>query len=98
MEYWKTQKHLIDYFMVDYGLELAREDLPECRHLLDSVPFNNLHVEDLPSLLNSKWDSAAFKDLTSDTLFFKLTWKRPFEKTLRGQETVYGHLIKDLLG
>lgn len=98
MEYWENQKHLIDYFMVDYGLELAREDLPECRRLLDSVPFNNHHIEDLPSLLNSKWNPAVFKDLTSDTLFFKLTWKRQFEKTLRGQETFYGHLIKDILG
>ena len=41
MEYWKTQKHLIDYFMVDYAIELAREELPECRRLLDAVPLNN---------------------------------------------------------
>ena len=98
MEYWAAQRYLIDYFFVDYALELAREELPECERLLDSVPINNRGVESLNPLLNSEWDAAAFENLTSDTLFFKLTWKRKLEKALHDRETFYGHLLREMLG
>ena len=98
MEYWERHESLIDYFFIDYALELARGELPECRRLLESVPINNREVETLSALLGSPWDPEAFRDLTSGTLFFKLTWKRQFEAFSRGRETFYGHLTRDVSG
>ena len=88
---------LIDYILIDYFYALAYEELPGCRELLDSVPVNNPQVEGLRPLLNTAWSPSVLNELTADTTFFKLTWKHPFEKTVSGRETVYGHLVKDSL-
>ena len=79
------------------GYELAYEELPECRELLDSVPVNNQKVEGLRPLLNTVWSPSVLADLKADTTFFKLTWKHGFKKTVSGSETVYGHLVKDIV-
>ena len=98
LKYWEKQSSLIDYILIDYAFELAYEELPECRRLLDSIPVNNRGVESLRPLLSSPWNAEAFKKLTADTQFFKLTWKHPFNKMRFGRETFYGHLTKSLLG
>lgn len=95
--YWKKQMSLIDYVLMDYFFELAYEELPECRDLLDSIPINNQKVDSLRPLLNTLWSPSVLKDLTADTTFFKLTWKNKLEKTVSGRETVYGHLVKDIM-
>ncbi len=95
--YWEKQMSLIDYVLIDYFYELAYEELPECRELLDSVPVNNQKVEGLRPLLNTVWSPSVLADLKADTTFFKLTWKHGFKKTVSGSETVYGHLVKDIV-
>ena len=95
--YWEKQMSLIDYVLIDYFYGLAYEELPECRELLDSVPVNNQKVEGLRPLLNTVWSPSVLADLTADTTFFKLTWKHSFKKTASGSETVYGHLVKDIV-
>ena len=87
---------LIDYVLIDYFYELAYEELPACRELLDSVPVNNPKVEGLRPLLNTVWSPSVLSELTADTTFFKQTWKHSFKKTVSGRETVYGHLVKDI--
>ena len=98
LKYWERQSSLIDYIFVDYAYELAYEELPECKRLLDSVPVNNCGVESLRPLLSSPWNAETFKKLTADTRFFKLTWKHPFNKMRDGRETFYGYLTRSLLG
>ena len=88
---------LIDYVLIDYFYELAYEELPACRELLDSVPVNNPEVEGLRPLLNTAWSPSVLSGLMTDTTFFKLTWKHSFKKTVSGRETVYGHLVKDIV-
>ena len=59
--------------------------------------LNNKKIESLRPLLNKVWSPSVFSDLTADTTFFKLTWKHNFKKTVSGHETVYGHLVKDIV-
>ena len=93
VEYWKDQNFLIDYMLIDYAVELAYQNFPEVKNLLDSVPLNNPENEGLRPLLNSAWDEKKFADLTSSTNFFKLTWKHQFKKNISGLETFYGRII-----
>ena len=93
IEYWKNQNIPIDYILIDYFYALAYEEFPECRQLLDSVPVNNKDTERLMSILNQKWDSGKFSELSAATSFFKLSWKHKFVKAISGQETFYGHLV-----
>jgi len=92
VEYWKKRNFLIDYMLIDYTVELAYQNFPECKKLLDSVPLNNPEIEGLRPLLNSAWDEKKFEDLTNSTNFFKLTWKHEFQKNISGQKTFWGKI------
>ena len=93
IEYWKNQNVPVDYILIDYFYALAYEEFPECRKLLDSVPVNNRDTEKLMPVLNHKWDSVKFEELSASTRFFKLSHKHKFVKAVSGQETFYGHFV-----
>ena len=93
IEYWKEHNMPVDYILIDYIYALAYEEYPECRELLDSVPVNNKDIERLMPLLNQRWDSGKFEELSASTRFFKLSHKHSFVKAVSGQETFYGHLV-----
>ena len=94
VEYWKKQNFLIDYMLIDYVVELAYQEFPEVKNLLDSVPLNNPENEGLRPLLNSKWDEKKFAALIRSTNFFKLTYKHKFIKNISVHKTFYGKIIE----
>ncbi len=79
LEYWRNQENLLVYFLFDYAFEIAYNDLPLCREILDSVPLNNPNVYELEKLMQSGHDSE-FSNLLSDpeNVFFKLSWKSSY--------------------
>ena len=94
LEYWKDNVMLIEYVLIDYLIVLAYEDIPECRRLIDSVPLNNPRLEDMMPFLNSEYDSEVYDELTSDTQFFKLTYKQNVQKDVAGRKTLYARLLE----
>ena len=94
LEYWKNQKILIHYLLIDYVYALAYNEIPACRKILDDVPLNNPELYSLDDLMSSKFDENLYKKLTADTMFFKLTWKKTYKESVLGNETFYGHLLK----
>lgn len=40
-EYWKERNMLIDYFMVDYIIATAYNNIPSVKKMIDDVPYNN---------------------------------------------------------
>ncbi len=93
-EYWKEKNFLIDYMLIDYVVELAYQNFPDVKNLLDSVPLNNPEIEGLRALLNSQWDENKFAALTRSTIFFKLTWKHKFQEMISGHKTFYGRIME----
>ena len=97
LEYWKKQKILIHYLLIDYVFALAYNEIPACRKILDAVPLSNPELYNLDDLMSSKYDETVFKKLTEETMFFKLNWKRNYsKKTVFGDETFYGHLLNTI--
>jgi len=93
MEYWRTQNSLINYFLIDYAIALAYNELPQCRKLLDAVPVMNCDLYRLEKVMNVTWDPAAFEEIKTNALFSKLSWRNEGRKrTASGEETMYGHL------
>ena len=80
--------------LIDYTVELAYQNFHDVKVLLDSVPLNNPEIESLRTLLNSPYDENKFAVLTHSTIFFKLTWKHKFQKTISGCKTFYGHITE----
>ncbi|MDH6356776.1 capsular polysaccharide synthesis protein [Parabacteroides sp. PF5-9] len=94
--YWERECKLITYLMIDYVISIAYDAIPAITKMIDDVPFNNLHHNDLRYLLktNEAYNTLLFQELCSETYLHKLTWKRAFEKyTKKNEWTFYEYLI-----
>ena len=93
--YWKENPVSIDYLLVDYLICLAYRKNPTAHRLLEELPENNLHRDDLQAAMNAalprdQWD----KVIQPDTVLYKLSWRETYpEQTPEGTRTVYGYFL-----
>ena len=96
LEYWRTQNTLIDYFLIDYAISIAYDELPECRKILDVVPYVNYDLYRLENIMNREWSAEEWEALKSSTHFSKLAWRKPGRNTtFSGRETIFAHLLAE---
>jgi hypothetical protein len=97
LTYVKNNSVLIDYFIIDYCIDIAYDTIPEVRLMIDSVPENNPKVHEIHHRLgpNSEYDKALFDNICSNTFFHKLNYKDGYElHTKDGKLTTYGYIIE----
>lgn len=94
-EYYKYMDELVEYFMIDYFIDIAYENFEEVRAAIDDCELNNpdvLFFDDITKGLlyrKDEWDR-----VIKNTWLFKLTNKRTFQtENIIGQPTFYGHLL-----
>lgn len=89
--YWKENPGAIDYLFFDYVIEFAYDHLPEIRKLMDAVPENNLHRDDLQAAMNTALPASEFDTVIQpDTSLYKLSWRERYaEETADGRESIY---------
>ena len=94
--YWQECPRAIDYLFFDYIIELAYNQLLVPRKLIDSVPENNLHRDDLQAAMNAALPAAEFDNvLQPDTVLYKLSWRESYaEKAANGEDSVYTFFIR----
>ncbi|MBQ9419343.1 MAG: capsular polysaccharide synthesis protein [Synergistaceae bacterium] len=98
VEYWKSQNMLIDYFLADYAILTACEEIPACKKILDSVSLVNYDIYRLENLLNETFSPGVYDELRKTIPFSKLSWRKPWKKkTIAGHETFFGHLLSEFL-
>lgn len=85
----------VDYFMFDQFIDILYQYNADVRHMIDNVPFNNLHTHDLSLILDQRFDSAVFQDLIQDTYFFKLNWKHYSMSDLTRKKDSYYYFLKN---
>jgi len=93
--YWQNHESAIDYLLVDYLIELAYREIPKIKELIDGIPLNNVHRDDLQDAMYQCVPASKFDDvLSDDTTLYKLSWRENFntERT-DGNKTVYAHFI-----
>lgn len=93
LEYWKQHNKLFEYLFIDYVIAYAYDKIPIIRTLIDSVPENNIGVQDLVIALNDPYDPDEYQRLLESSIFFKLKWQKEYELTVNGKDTVYKHFI-----
>lgn len=95
-EYWKAAPGAIDYLFFDNLIDLAYENIPLIRELIESVPVNNLRRDDLQKAMNDRLPAGMFYDIVKpDTVFYKLSWRETYERTaLNGESSVYDYFLK----
>lgn len=98
-EYWRYEKHAIDYLFFDAAIELSRTLVPSIDVMIDSVPFNNLQRDSLITRFPNEWSPGCIDDLLdSNNVLFKLGYRENFylkEYTSSNQLTVYGAFLKN---
>lgn len=94
-EYWSQEQAAIDYLFFDYLIELARCEIPAISALLENVPNNNLHRDDLQAAMNQAIASENFERIIkSDTVLYKLSWRETYRlRTLDGSESIYQYFL-----
>lgn len=93
--YWREHDYSIDYLLVDYLIDMGYRCLPGVRHMLDTVPENNLHRDDLQAAMNAALPASAFESVIHpDTTLYKISWRESYaEHTADGHESVYRSFV-----
>lgn len=98
-EYWKNCDKAVDYLMLDYIFELAYQNIPCVREMIDSLPKqNNMLRNELIMHLSDPYDPEQFKRYTEgDTFLYKLSWKfgRKDEVMEDGRMTNYAAMLRE---
>ena len=95
--YWTKNDYAITYLFFDSIINSAYENLPELKRLIDALPENHIHRNDLQKAMEEglpaeKLDSV----INEDTGFYKLNWKATFpEESPDGKPTIYKKLFAD---
>ena len=101
LEYWEKCDHAVDYLMLDYVFELAYQNIPCVKEMIDSLPEkNNMLRNELIMHLGDPYDAESFRRYTEgDTFLYKLSWKfgRKDPYLQNGEETNYGHMLSECM-
>ncbi len=96
-EWWKKYNRIVDYVLIDYLNLEGYKHFEEIRSLIDAVPNNNVGVFEMYRVLNQPYSQELYDKLTKENRIHKLTYKMDLHKvTEDGQETLYGHLLKEV--
>lgn len=93
ISYWKKYNRLIDYFLIDYVMDIGYRNLPHMKQLIDSVAPSNQKVLDLDRSFHLVYDQEAYRELVCSQTFFKLNWKRTYPTDIDGKATMYQHFL-----
>ena len=78
-EYWKEFDGVVDYFLMDYMIDIAYEKIPFVKAEMDAVPINNPEIHTLVNRLVEKYSDYPYEKILKDTFLHKLTYKFPFD-------------------
>lgn len=96
--YWEHHKSFIDYYLIDYVITALYDSDENCRKMIDSVPESNPSLHLLQPMLNSEFEHEEMNRLTSNTSYFKLSWKGSYSlHTADGKNTYYGKIVNNEL-
>ena len=95
-EYWKKHNEMIDYFLIDYSIEVAYNSIPEIKEIINGVRQSNKNYMVLQKSLGKELDPLFFAETIENTVFHKLDWKKKFPTTTsENKPTLYGHILRE---
>lgn len=87
--YLRKREYFVDYFMMDYFIDMVIKNDAALKGQIDDIPANNEHVHTLLSHLNDEYTTEHFEAICGDTYIHKLTWKNGIDTTSPG--TIYAY-------
>lgn len=93
IEYCKTKKPFIDYFMFDCAIALAYRFIPKVKNELDSLEKAAGDCYWMNDKLYKKWDASLRKEFSEqESVFYKIPWRHSVAEV--GKDTFYGYLLE----
>lgn len=94
-EYWKNENSILDYYLLDYIIDMAYNNINYVKKMIDSIPENNIKIHTLKEILNEPYNEKNYMELLKYNKIHKLAHERKYINELNnGQETFYGYIIK----
>lgn len=90
--YWKRYNIIVDYLLLDYFIDYLYNNHIEIKKMIDSIPINNIHVDDLLPIRNDIYEENKLKRIQENTYLYKLNWKRYID--YNKENTVYKCFIE----
>ena len=90
--YWRDFDQVLDYVLMDFVIDIAYESIPFVHRDMDSVPINNLGINDLVFHLNDPYERYPFDKVLKGNFLNKLSWKAPLNDQAEG--TVFKEIQK----
>jgi len=92
--YYSKYDRLVDYFLMDYLVDIAYENISSVSIDIDSVAQNNPDIYFLQNNFYKKFDPVEFERITLDTKFFKLNWRDKCSFYTDGDESYSSKIFK----
>lgn len=93
-EYWKNENELIDYFLIDYVINIAYEQIPDIKEMIDGNSFNNLDIYRLNQIKNRKFNGKIAEKLLNKNMVHKLSYKDKLKEEKKN--TYYAKIINNI--
>lgn len=96
--YWKNEKTLIAYLLIDYVIAIAYDQFPEVKKEIDNIVPSNRHMWSLLYRMNHAFENNLWQQIVCDNTFLKLSYKAEQnggvlkEYTDTGKLTFWGHI------
>jgi len=82
--YWQDFDEVIDYFLMDFMMALAYDNIPAVRKEIDAVPINNILLNIIRDHINFPYARLPFDRILHGTFLHKLTYKNKLDMTTPG--------------
>ena len=76
-QYHKSDKELIDYFLLDYIIALGYNEIPSIKRIIDSIPYSNPNLYYIQNNISKPLNKEDFNNICKNTSIFKLNFKIP---------------------
>lgn len=94
IEYCKTDKPFIDYFMFDCAIALAYAELPLIKNQIDNLPKTQGDCYWINSKLEEIMTEQIYNDLIrQNVIFYKIAWNK-WINSANNSETFYSYLLR----
>lgn len=94
-EYWKNNNELIDYFLIDYIIDIAYNEFNWFKEELDSIELNNKTIFDMDIVANNQYNDCKFNKIINQSIFHKFNWRKEYHMYIDGGEkfTNFGYFM-----
>ena len=90
--YWNEYDTLIDYYLIDYIIKYAYENIECVHHDLDDVPENNPYIFYVVKSMNHAYVSSLFSEIKETTVIHKTARQNTYCDVENGKPTLYSYL------